>query len=196
MKVVGVIHGYNKKIPDGFRPYEPVVRDRVGYGLKVAEFFINLGADYTLVFSGGYTYSENESEAEGMLNFARDNFGRKLDELENKGLEILLEERSRNTAENVRNITKIARDINADAITLVTSKDHSARAMYNLAYAKERNGFIVFGAPSNENYSVGGNKPVVIEPPYWAYPVAMNLFKVPVNKREYVKEVIESVVNQ
>ena len=195
MKVVGVVHGYNKNTPPGFRPYEPVVRDRVGHGLKVAEFFLNLGAEYKLVFSGGYTYSENESEAEGMLNFARNNFGRKLDELENRGLEILLEEKSRNTAENVRNIIGIARDTNADAITLVTSMDHSARAMYNLAYAEERNGFLVFGAPSNENYSIGGNKPVVIEPPYWAYPVAMNLFKVPVDKRDYVREVIESVIS-
>ena len=63
MKIIELIHGYNKNTPPGFRPYGSVVRDRVGYGLKVPE----------------YNSPENETD-------------RKLDELENKGLEILLEE--------------------------------------------------------------------------------------------------------
>ncbi len=195
MKVLGVIHGYNKNVPEGFRPWEEVVRDRIGYGLKVAEFFLDLGADYTLVLSGGYTYSNTESEAQGMRKYMEKEFGRKVDELQRKGLEIILEENSHNTAENVKNITHIARKVGAESVILTTSKDHSARAMYNLAYAPERGDTMVFGAPTMGNYSIGNDKPVVIEPPYWAYPVAKNLFKVPVDKREEVKEYISSLVH-
>ena len=193
--VINVVHGYNPNTPNGFRPWKPVVEDRMNWGLKVSDFFLKMGVPTTLVISGGYTYSETESEAQGILDYSRKVYGRRIDELEDKGLEILLEEKSRNTAENVKNIVRFAEDKNADAISLITSMDHSARAMYNLAYAAERDGFIVFGAPSKMNYSIGNDRPVVIEPPYWAHSVANNLFKVPVNKRDYVRECIESVIN-
>jgi len=109
--------------------------DRVWYG---ARLFHRGLAPYIVVTGGNpkETHS-NASEADAMALFLKD--------LGIPKAAILLEDRSRNTAENAQYTAEILRPLNIDQILLVTSATHMNRATRYF----ESVGFIVTPAPTD-----------------------------------------------
>jgi hypothetical protein len=185
------IHGYTQKPRTGERTWVEVVNDRLKRALKLAEFFKKAGIINYLVFSGGVLNS-NKVEADIIYEHAKKTFP-KLFELVN---DVILERESKNTQQNVDEIIKWALKKNA-AIIAISSKDHAARIMNDWAYNIDAERHLLLVSPSEESYSELGHtkKPIVIEPPFWAYECLEKIFSVPDNKKDTVKKAFEKAIS-
>ncbi len=98
----------------GAAPNSPAIRNRATQGRGV----YNEGYAKVIVLTGGNTSSKDESEAMNMARFLQARFG--------QSLPLVLEERSTNTYENLRNAHALVP--NADSIVVVSDTYHVPRA--------------------------------------------------------------------
>ncbi len=198
-KVLVAMHGYSQKVPDGYRPWKEVVKDRLSATLEVAEFFKELGCKVEIMISGGTVY-QGKVEAEAIYEFAQENFPGIED------YEVRLETKSRNTAENVERIYEIAEKEKAGAIVPISSRDHTPRVMRDFCYHEKRpriEDALLLGCASNEPYSEAGwsVQPAIVEPPVRFGNVNLaelvpKFFRVPGEKREKFSREMEEVLKK
>lgn len=98
----------------GAAPNSPAIRNRASRGYEV----YSSGAANTLVLTGGNTASQDESEAMNMARF--------LTKQKGTALPLVLEERSANTYENLRNTKQQVPEL--DTIVIVSDRYHVPRA--------------------------------------------------------------------
>lgn len=98
----------------GAAPNSPAIRNRATQGRAVYD----RGYAKAMVLTGGNTSSKDESEAMNMARFLQAQSG--------PGLPLVLEERSTNTYENLRNTRELVPD--ADSIVVVSDTYHIPRA--------------------------------------------------------------------
>jgi len=141
---------------------------------------------------------KGKNEADAIKKYAEERFP------EIKDFEVILEKYSKNTAENVSNILKLAKEKESKAIVATSSKDHISRVMRDFVYHPERpkvEETLILGCASNEPYSEAGKtiQPAIIEPPvyfgeYNLAELVPQFFKVQKEKREkFAKEVKELI---
>ncbi len=164
-------------------------------GYRLAEKLNNYDMDVTVVISGGVE-KNGVFEAEVMYEVAK----RECLDFENVAQKVILEKESVNTLQNVLKTMKYVRDLDAEIIYAVSSKDHAPRVLRDWTYIMDEHNFrqevVITGVPSMEAYSVKGdtNPPFIVEPPFWAYDSLQEIFKVPANKKEYVARAIRDVI--
>ena len=185
------VHGYTKKPRAGEKAWSEVVNDRLKRALKLAEFFKKAGIINYLVFSGGVV-NDNRVEADAIYEHAKKTFP----ELFGLVNDVILERESKNTQQNVDEIMKWALKKNA-AIIAISSKDHAARIMNDWAYNMNAERHLLLVSPSEDSYSELGRtkKPIVIEPPFWAYESLEKIFSVPDNKKEALKKAFRKAIS-
>lgn len=105
-----VVLGYNPTGMKGGLPPQKIWKDRLEKGLELQDSLGN--ADFMI--SGGGSY-EGKSEAQLMKEFM-------VKEFEVSKMDILLEEESRNTIENIENLKEISGSYNT--VFFVSSRDH------------------------------------------------------------------------
>ncbi len=184
------VHGYTNQPKESHRPWKKVVSDRLHTAHKLAEFFNATGVVTYLVLSGGAINNGNV-EADVIYEHAKTEFP----DIFKLVTDVILERESKNTQENVDEILKWAIKKNA-AIVAISSKDHASRVINDWGYDKNRHEHLILVSPSNEPYSKPGIKkrPLVIEPPFWAYEELKYIFKIPKEKWAEVKKLINDAV--
>ncbi len=184
------VHGYTKSEEAEERSWEEVVTGRLEQAYKLAEFLKGVGIINYLIFSGG-VITNGKIEADRMYEFAK----KKFPELFKLVNDVILERESKNTQENVNEIAKWASKKNA-AIISISNKDHVGRLITDWAYDKVSERYIVLVSSNNEPYSKAGaeKRPIIIEPPFWAFESLEKLFDVPEDKREGVKKAIKDLL--
>ena len=188
--IIVAMHGY-KPSADNF---DAVVNDRLSRTLEVDKFLEKYGIECEVVISGGVE-KDGIKEADIIYQWAKE----KMPEI--KKYNVVLEKDSKNTFENVQNIYDLAKKEGAKGIFAVSSKDHISRVIRDWVYNipdYESKDILLAGVPSRDAYSEKGrdNPPFIAEPPFWGYDALRNIFKVPADKREYVKKAIEEVINE
>lgn len=184
------VHGYTKNQQMGEKDWTGVVNDRLKRAVKLAEFFKKSRITTYLVLSGG-VQNNGMVEADAIYEYTRKMFP----ELLNTVNDVILERESKNTEENVSEIMKWALKKNA-AIVAISSKDHASRVINAWAYNKNAEHHLALVSPSEDSYSELGHdkRPIVIEPPFWAYEALEDIFKVPENRRASVRDAIKKAI--
>jgi len=179
MTAVIALHGYGQTIPQGFRPWEPVVRDRTKIVYETAKFFNKYGIETEVIISGG-TVTNGVLEVDAMCEKMNQDFP----DLYNI-VDVILEKESRNTKENVIETFKYARKIGAEILCPSSSKDHISRVARDWAYEKKEGDPMLAFVPSQEPYSIRGAPPIIAESPFWGYDLLSDVFKIQ-NKDEKI----------
>ena len=115
------VHGFNPEGSFGSREPEVIWRDRLEKALRLANAQKKHGNSSLILISGGVE-SKGKTESEYMLDYAREEVPKLVEEFE-----VRIEERSKDGVENVEEMFKVAEDENITTVFSVTSPDHLPR---------------------------------------------------------------------
>ncbi len=193
--VIVAVHGYNQTIPQGYRPWEDVVRDRMSTAIKVASYFQFRGLDTELVISGG-TVTNGVVEADAILEWSKQNMTQVTQRAWD--FDVYLEKTSKNTKENAEKISARAKESGAGVVISVSSMDHMPRIVRDYRYALGGSDIMYGGIPTKEPYSERGwnAQPAIFEPPFWAFDAVSKVGKIPPEKRAQFSADFAKVVDE
>ena len=195
-EVLVAIHGYSPNgMEDGRKP-EIVWRDRIEKGLEVLEKLERLELDIEVAISGAGDY-KGKTEAERIHDFAENEYPKF-----SKNYDVIMEEKSTNTEEDVVELHKIASELDADIVFVVSSRDHVPRVVRDWEqHIDEDEDLVLSAVGSNKTYAKSGKSPFILEAAMYEpfADVLDNLWMVDSNKYEEaakeVREVLEDYIN-
>ena len=200
-KTIVSVFGYSENIVPGNNPWEQVVSDRFDGAIGIARFLKKHGIDIDMYISGGTVSNETgRVEADAMHDFLK----KRYTNLEKIVDEVVLDKESKNTQNNVNKINSYAKDVGADAIFGVSSRDHVGRIITQQAYLQNKPDLTIGVFPSNGSYSMNGSEgmpPLILEPPFFGrdnpkelYCMYSKLFKLtPYQKVEIGEGIVRKV---
>ncbi len=200
-KTIVSVFGYSENIVPGNNPWEQVVSDRFEGAMDVAKFLKRHDIDVDMYISGGTVSNETgRVEADAMHDFLK----KKYPNLESIVDEVVLDKESKNTQDNVNKISSYAKEVGADSVFGVSSRDHVGRITTQQAYLQNKPDLTMGVFPSNGSYSINGSEgilPIILEPPFFGrdnpkglYSMYSKLFKLnPYQKVEIGEEIVRKV---
>ena len=200
-KTIVSVFGYSENIAPGNNPWEQVVSDRFDGAVGIARFLKRHDINVDMYISGGTVSNETgRVEADAMQDFLK----KRYTNLEKIVDEVVLDKESKNTQENVNKISSYAKEVGADSVFGVSSKDHVGRIITQQAYLQNKPDLVMGVFPSNGSYSMNGSKgisPMILEPPFFGqdnpkelYGMYSKLFKLtPYQKVEIGEEIARKV---
>ena len=200
-KTIISVFGYSENIVPGNNHWKHVVSDRFNGAVGLAKFLKQHGIDTDIYISGGTVSNETgRVEADAMHDFLK----RKYTDLEKIVDEVILDKESKNTQDNVKNISSYAREVGADSVFGVSSRDHVGRIITQQAYLQNKPDLVMGVFSSDASYSINGSKgiqPMILEPPFFGqnnpkevYNMYSKLFKLtPYQKVEMGEEIVRKV---
>ena len=200
-KTIVSVFGYSENIVPGNNPWEQVVSDRFEGAMDVAKFLKRHDIDVDMYISGGTVSNETgRVEADAMHDFLK----KKYPNLESIVDEVVLDKESKNTQDNVNKISSYAKEVGADSVFGVSSRDHVGRIITQQAYLQNKPDLTMGVFSSNGSYSINGSEkipPMILEPPFFGrdnpnglYGMYLNIFKLkPYQKVEIGQEIVGKV---
>ncbi len=167
------VFGYdqNPQLSRGYKDWGTVANSRIIKAKSLMKFFNKHGIKTDLLIVGGKDYN-GKNEADAMYDLAKENG---LNEIAQR---IILDYNSKNTSDNARTTIRYASDKNYPIVSVVTSPDHSPRALRDLEYNRQlinERQCLLSVFPSEEPYSTSGLQPIIVEPPSPLYPTIKKL---------------------
>jgi|GEM_PF-1435868 len=157
-EVLVAIHGYDPEGMEGGRDPEPVWRDRLSKGLEIVERLESLSLKIDVAISGNGNY-DGKSEAQLIKEFAEEEF-----ESLTENYDIITEEQSKDTEENVVQLHRIGKQLEVDFIFPISSKDHAPRIQRDWEnHIEPVDNFTLAAIGSEEAYASSGKMPFIIE---------------------------------
>lgn len=152
------VHGYSPDGMEGGKDPEIVWRDRLSKAVETVDRLEALDADIKVAISGAGDYN-GKTEAEMIRDFAEEEF----QELVNR-YEVLMEDKSKNTEENVEKLHEIAVRHEVDALFVVSSKDHIPRVVRDWeGDLLTEEGILVAAIGSDKTYAASKKEPFILE---------------------------------
>jgi hypothetical protein len=152
------VHGYSPDGMGGGKDPEIVWRDRLSKAVETVDKLEELDADIKVAISGAGDY-HGKTEAEMIRDFAEEEF----QELVN-GYDVLMEDKSKNTEENVVKLHEIAVRHEVDALFVVSSKDHIPRVVRDWEEdLLTEEGILVAAIGSDKTYAASKKEPFILE---------------------------------
>ncbi|MFB6174538.1 MAG: ElyC/SanA/YdcF family protein [Candidatus Nanohalobium sp.] len=156
--VLVAIHGYSPEGMEGGKDPETVWRDRLTKGLEVVGKLEKMGVNLSVAISGAGDYN-GKTEAEMVEEFAEEEFRELAD-----NYEIIEEDRSENTEENVVQLHRIARKLGAELAFVVSSRDHVPRVLRDWEeHIRPSEDLILSAVGSDKTYASSGKDPFILE---------------------------------
>ncbi|MDP8012874.1 MAG: YdcF family protein [Nanoarchaeota archaeon] len=167
------VFGYdqNPQLNRGYKDWRTVANSRIIEARRLIEFFNKHGIKADLLIVGGKDYN-GKNEADAMYDLAKKNG---LNEIVER---TVLDYNSKNTSDNAKATIRYALEKNYPIVSVVTSPDHSPRALRDLVYNQPRidkRQYLLSVTPAEEPYSTSGLPPIIIEPPSPLYMIAKKL---------------------
>ena len=197
-KTIVSVYGYSENIANGNNSWEPVVEDRFNGAVNLAKFLKKHDIEVDMYISGG-TISKDTGrvEADAMQDFLK----KKYTNLEKIIDEVVLDKESKNTQDNINKMGSYAKEVGADAIFGVSSRDHVGRIITQQSYLQNIPDLTMGVFASKGSYSINGSNgimPIILEPPFFGQdnPKELNgmyskLFKLnPYQKLEIGQEIV------
>lgn len=152
------VHGYSPDGMVGGKDPEVVWRDRLSKAVETVDKLEDLDANIKVAISGAGDYN-GKTEAEMIKDFAEKEFQELVG-----GYEVIMEDKSKNTEENVEKLHEIAVRHEMDALFVVSSKDHIPRVVRDWEEdLLTEEGIIVAAIGSNKTYSSSEKEPFILE---------------------------------